>query len=99
MLLLVGWSGGAKLSCILHHWGVQLILAYSWTRPAILVSGKGRGGMFFLCLHHFQWEGGGAYSISAVRPVLSVPYVAQIVSVQYLLKGLVYWIEILYTGI
>ena len=35
---------GAKVSCILRHWGVQLILAYSWARPAILVAGKGRGG-------------------------------------------------------
>ena len=26
---------------------VQLILAYSWARPAILVAGKGRGGKFF----------------------------------------------------
>ena len=41
-----GWSGGAKVLCILYHWGVQLILAYSWARPAILVVGKGRGGMF-----------------------------------------------------
>ena len=24
-------------------WGVQLILAYSWAKPAILVAGKGRG--------------------------------------------------------
>ena len=50
-----GWSGGAKVLCILHHWGVQLILAYSWARPAILVVGKGRGGMFlFLLLLHFH---------------------------------------------
>ena len=41
-----GWSGGAKVSCIFGHWDVQLILAYSWARPAILVAGKGRGGMF-----------------------------------------------------
>ena len=34
--------------CILHHWGVQLILAYSWARPAILVVGKGRGGNVFI---------------------------------------------------
>ena len=41
--------------CILHHWGVQLILAYSWARPAILVVGKGRGGMFlFLLFLHFH---------------------------------------------
>ena len=42
-----GWSGGAKVLCVLHHQGDQLILAYSWTRPAIFVAGKGRGGMFF----------------------------------------------------
>ena len=24
--------------------GIQLILAYSWARPAVLVAGKGRGG-------------------------------------------------------
>ena len=47
-IVLWGWSGGAKVLCILHHWGVQLILAYSWARPAILVVGKGRGGMFLL---------------------------------------------------
>ena len=43
------------MSCILRHWGVQLILAYSWARPAaILVAGKGRGGMFlFLPFLHF----------------------------------------------
>ena len=46
----MGWSGGAKVSCILCHWGVQLILAYSWARPAILVAGKGRGGMFLFLL-------------------------------------------------
>ena len=28
--------------------GVQLILAYSWARPAILVAGKGREVMFFI---------------------------------------------------
>ena len=50
-----GWAGGAKVLCILHHWGVQLILAYSWARPAILVVGKGRGGMFlFLLFLHFH---------------------------------------------
>ena len=27
------------LSCILRHRGVQLILAYSWARPAILIAG------------------------------------------------------------
>ena len=36
------WSGVAKASCIICHGGVQLILAYSWARLAILVAGKGR---------------------------------------------------------
>ena len=47
----------AKVSCILCHWGVQLILTYSWARPAILVAGKGRGGMFlcFLLLFFFAF--------------------------------------------
>ena len=43
-----GWPDGAKVSCILCHRGVQLILAYSWARPAVLVVGKGRWGMFFI---------------------------------------------------
>ena len=35
-----------KVSCILRHRGVQVILAYSWARPAILVVGKGEGISF-----------------------------------------------------
>ena len=46
MKVKIGWLGGAKVSFILRHRGVQLILAYSWARPAILVAGKGRGGVF-----------------------------------------------------
>ena len=37
----------ATVSCILRHLGVQLILAYSLARPAILAAGKGRGGMIY----------------------------------------------------
>ena len=37
--------------------GVQLILTYSWAKPAILAASKGRGGMFlsrlFLHCHSF----------------------------------------------
>ena len=40
----------AKVSCILRHQGVQLMLAYRWARPAIVVAGKGRGGMFLFLL-------------------------------------------------
>ena len=49
-----GKLGVAKVSCILRHLGVQLILAYSWARPDILVAGKDRGsggrgeGYFFI---------------------------------------------------
>ena len=44
-----GWgvSGVAKVSCILRHRGVQLILAYSWARLAILAAGKGRRECFY----------------------------------------------------
>ena len=53
--IILGWSGGAKVSCILRHRGVQLILANSWARPAILVAGKGRRGIFlFLLFLHFH---------------------------------------------
>ena len=49
----VGWY--VKVSCNLRHWGVQEILAYSWARPAILVAGKGRGGIsLFLLFLHFH---------------------------------------------
>ena len=51
-----GWLGGAKVLCILRHRGVQLILAYSWANPAILVAGKGRGGMFLAHLSSAQDE-------------------------------------------
>ena len=41
------WSGGAKVSCILRHWGVQLILVYSWARLGILVADISRGECFY----------------------------------------------------
>ena len=43
----------AKVLYLLRHLGIQLILAYSWARPVILVAGKGREGvfLFFLFLH------------------------------------------------
>ena len=43
-----GCFGSAMVSCIFCHRGVQLIFAYSWARPAILVAGKGREVMFFI---------------------------------------------------
>ena len=40
-----GWLGMAKVSCILCHRGIQLILACSWARSAILIADKDRGGI------------------------------------------------------
>ena len=46
----------ARVSGILCHQSVQLILASSWARPAILVAGMGRGRMFlFLLFLHFPF--------------------------------------------
>ena len=54
------------MSCILRHRGVQLILAFSWTRPAILVADKGRGGCFyFFCFFTF-------IPVSLSSPLLSL---------------------------
>ena len=42
-------------SGIIFSISLQNILAYSWARPAILVAGRGRGGMFlFLLILHFH---------------------------------------------
>ena len=50
----VGWLGEANVSCILRHGGIQLILAYSWARPATTAAGAGRGGCFhFFCFFTF----------------------------------------------
>ena len=58
-----GWLAEAKVSCILCYQGIQLILAYSWARPATLAAGGGRGGMFLLFLFlHF-------HSFSSFSPV------------------------------
>ena len=45
-----------KVSCILRHWGVQLILAGSWARPTIFVGGKGRGVAEWLVLRTLDQE-------------------------------------------
>ena len=48
------WFGKAKEFCSFCHRGVQLILAYSWARPAVFATGKGRGEMMlFLLFLHF----------------------------------------------
>ena len=76
MCVCVGGGGGgrgevkgegervAKVSGILRHQGVQLILVSSGTRPAALVAGKGRGGMFLILLFLYF------HSCSSFFPVL-----------------------------
>ena len=50
-----GWLGVAKVSCSLRYWGVQLIMADSCARAAILVAGKSRCWTFlFLLFLHFH---------------------------------------------
>ena len=50
----MGWLGVVKVSGTLHHRGIQMILASSLARPAMLVAGKCIGEMFlFLLFLHF----------------------------------------------
>ena len=44
------WLSEAKVSCSFCHQGAQMILAYSWARPAVVAAGKGRGGMLLFLL-------------------------------------------------
>ena len=60
-----------KVLCILHHWGVQLTLAYSWARPAILIAGKGRGGMFLFCFFTFIPVPLSSLSLSFISTTIS----------------------------
>ena len=50
VFVMLGRLDEAKVSRILHHRVLQLILAYSWARLAILAAGKGKGGnvIFFI---------------------------------------------------
>ena len=63
IIMLIGVAGLVNVSCISCHWGIQLILAYSWARPAILVAAKDREGMF-LCLLFLHF-----HSCSSLLPV------------------------------
>ena len=67
-----GWSGVAKVSCILHDRGVQLIFAYSLAWPAILVAGKGRGQMFLTLLFlYFHFSSLSSLSLSFISSTIS----------------------------
>ena len=47
----VGWGKGVL--GILHHKGIQLILAYIWARPAALAAGGLAGECFYFCFFTF----------------------------------------------
>ena len=67
-----GWCGVVKVSCISRHRGIQLILAYRWARPAILVAVKGRGGMFyFFCFFTFIPVPLSSLSLSFISSTIS----------------------------
>ena len=67
-----GWSYVAKVSCILCHRGVQLILAYSWARLAILIAGKGTGECFhFFCFFPFIPVPLSSLSVSFISSTIS----------------------------
>ena len=67
------YGGGAKVSYILRHRGVQPILAYSWARPAILVEGKGKGGMFLFFLFLYFHSCSSFFPVPALSsPLLSL---------------------------
>ena len=52
--------------------GIQLILAYSSARPAVLVAGKGRGGMFyFFCFFIFIPVPLSSLSLSFISSTIS----------------------------
>ena len=60
------------VSCILRHQGIQLILAYNWAKPAILVAGKGRGECFcFFCFFTFIPVPLSSLSLSFVSSAIS----------------------------
>ena len=75
--------------CLVSEWGC-LISAWHFLLAPV-----------FMPPPFSMWGGGGGGHIVHRCPYvrLSVPYVTLLVSMRYLLKGLVYWIEILYTGI
>ena len=62
----------AKVLCILRHRGVQLILAYSWARLVILVTGKGEGNVFISSVSSLSFLFLFLHSPSLSSPLLSL---------------------------
>ena len=54
--------------CILRHLGVQLRLAYSWARPAILAAGKNGGNVLFSSVSSFSSV--SPLSLSFISPTI-----------------------------
>ena len=71
-----GWCGKGVVYLTVR--GVQLILAYIWARPTILVAGKGRGGMLIFLLFH---------SCSSLYPVPLFPLIYCLFCLLFSLSG------------
>ena len=71
----LAWLHGA-LRMVRCGEGVQLILAYSWARPAILVAGKGKGECFyFFCFFTFFPVPLSLLSLSFISSIISsIPF-------------------------
>ena len=66
----------------------------------VLITMAAEGILFLLlCPSRFQWGWGVMHIVSALYVCPSGPYVTKMVSIRYLLKRLMYWIHILYTGV
>ena len=66
-------DGCRKVSCSFCHWGVQLILAYSWARPAVLAAaGKGRVELLLLLLFLHLLPFPSFFLIPLSSPLLSL---------------------------
>ena len=59
----MGWSSGAKVYLTSLGRPAVIILVYSWARLAILVAGKGRGGMFLLSPAFSKKSGGTLFLV------------------------------------
>ena len=56
---MMGWLGEAKVSYSLRHQGIQLIFAYSWARPTVLVAVKVKERCFYYAWPFSIGVGGG----------------------------------------
>ena len=61
------------MSYILRHRGVQLILAYSWAKPAILAHVRAEGECFYFCFFTFIPVPLSSLFLSFISSTISLP--------------------------